>query len=275
MADPITWHVTMLGELGQNTEGPLPWIERDYTPISSAREWELGRCEILIKIYNDGKLTSWLKRERMMAQSENKPKVWLSKPLRTLSVPSLIPEDDDGFRPRSILLILAGTGIVALPQILAHRNPYQMLGIATPKYKQLGVPIDLVFSCREDDILLLPQIKGYCEEGMESSSNYRGLRSCTILISKAKQVSNEEVPFGKGGTVAETGTTTLSDLKSLANVTLMHGTRLSKSIVSNAIDKMTQPCRVVVSGPDQYNKAAREYLGGCGFDMDCVTILSA
>jgi glutamate synthase (NADPH/NADH) large chain len=32
----------MLAEIGPNSEGPLPWIERDYTPISSAKEWETG-----------------------------------------------------------------------------------------------------------------------------------------------------------------------------------------------------------------------------------------
>ena len=58
MAEPVTWHVTLLGEVGRNEEGPLPWIERDYTPISSALEWERGRCDILIKVYGDGCLTS-------------------------------------------------------------------------------------------------------------------------------------------------------------------------------------------------------------------------
>ena len=40
---PNTWHTTMLAKVGPNDEGPLPWIERDYTPISSAKEWEQGR----------------------------------------------------------------------------------------------------------------------------------------------------------------------------------------------------------------------------------------
>ena len=50
-----TWHTTMLANVGResNREGPLPWLERDYTPISTAQEWENGKCDILIKIYND------------------------------------------------------------------------------------------------------------------------------------------------------------------------------------------------------------------------------
>ena len=42
-------------KVGPNDEGPLPWIERDYTPVSSAKEWEVGRCEILIKVYPQGR----------------------------------------------------------------------------------------------------------------------------------------------------------------------------------------------------------------------------
>ena len=38
-----TWHTTLLAEVGSNGEGPLPWVERDYTPIST---W-LGACSAL------------------------------------------------------------------------------------------------------------------------------------------------------------------------------------------------------------------------------------
>ena len=82
-----SWHTTLLAEVGQNGEGPLPWVERDYTPISTWSEWERapcrgcptnglrrpcradalgppvgagGSCDILIKVYPDGKATSWL-----------------------------------------------------------------------------------------------------------------------------------------------------------------------------------------------------------------------
>ena len=84
---------------------------------------------------------------------------WLSKPVRTLRVPSLVHEggigDDGGgaFKPGSVLMLLAGTGVVALPQILHHRDPLYKLGISTPKRDQLHVPIDAVLSFREDDVL--------------------------------------------------------------------------------------------------------------------------
>ena len=38
MPRPITWHTTLLAEVGANDEAPLPWVERDYTPISSAHQ---------------------------------------------------------------------------------------------------------------------------------------------------------------------------------------------------------------------------------------------
>ena len=39
-----SWHTTLLAEVGQNGEGPLPWVERDYTPISTWSEWERAPC---------------------------------------------------------------------------------------------------------------------------------------------------------------------------------------------------------------------------------------
>ena len=53
----------MLAEVGANAEGPLPWVERDYTPISTWAEWEKGKCDILIKVYPDGAATSWLHKQ--------------------------------------------------------------------------------------------------------------------------------------------------------------------------------------------------------------------
>merc|ERR1719277_1544154 len=60
-----TWHTTLLADVGTNSEGPLPWIERDYTPISTAKEREQGKCDILIKIYDTGLATSWLHRQEI------------------------------------------------------------------------------------------------------------------------------------------------------------------------------------------------------------------
>ena len=39
-----TWHTTLLAAVGENAEGPLGYVERDYTPVSTWREWEAGHC---------------------------------------------------------------------------------------------------------------------------------------------------------------------------------------------------------------------------------------
>ena len=210
-----------------NSEGPLPWIERDYTPISSAKEWESGRCDILIKIYKDGAATSWLRNVTTGSH------VWLSHPVKTLSVPSLVATGD-AFPPASVLLLLGGTGVVALPQILHHRNPNYKLGFPTHKRDQLQVPIDVVLSCREDDVLLLGEIAQWCAEG-----ETKGVRNFTLLLTSA----NSEAPiFSDGPNCLEAE----SKLKGLDNARVLRS-RLSPSIVADSIVRM--PRRLDDSDP--------------------------
>ena len=252
---PITWHTTLLAEVGANDEGPLPWVERDYTPISSAHQWEQGRVEILIKIYADGKATSWLYR--------TKPEtVWLSRPVRTLAVPSLVHDDGPSFRPASVLLLLAGTGVVALPQILAHRDPYGSLRISTPKRDQLRVPVDVLLSCREDDAPMAPRCAAWCREEGDAA----GLRNCTLLLSPAAE---GDVPFPNAPDVDVEAA-----VAGLENARVVRG-RLSAGLLTEAYRRMPQPCRVVVSGPGEYNSAVREMLMDLVDDLDSVTVLSA
>jgi len=267
---PVTWHTTMLGEVGKNEEGPLPWIERDYTPISSALEWERGRVEILIKVYNMGQLTSWLHKHRMIeeASSEDNICIWLSKPLKTLSVPNLVATDDSGFNPKSILLILAGTGVVALPQILAHRDPSKLLGVPTPKRKQLQCPIDLVLSCRKDDLLMLEEINNWCVDGKSDHASHRGLRNCTLLVTGKS--STGDIPFPDFQVEEHHELDKMKD-----NMDIRYQ-RLNKKMISGSLEKMIKPCRIVVSGPDSFNQAASEYLEECGVTLSShVTILSS
>uniref|UniRef100_A0A7S1BNI5 FAD-binding FR-type domain-containing protein n=1 Tax=Corethron hystrix TaxID=216773 RepID=A0A7S1BNI5_9STRA len=289
VASPITWHVTMLGEVGiMKDEGPLPWIERDYTPISSALDWERGKVEILIKIYNLGRLTSWLRRRTSaitVAQSEegkdsdsdeenmNRIKIWLSKPVRTLSMPYLVPGEYD-FTPSSVLLLLAGTGIVALPQILAHRNPYRSLGIATPKSSQLQCPIDLILSCREDDLLMLQEINNWCVEGKRPHPRFQGLRNCTLLITKKKD-DEQNTPYPEFQPIQQDRVSILQELrKNMVNI--HYSQRLNKDMIADSLGRMVQHCRVVLSGPDSYNQSVKKLLEECGLDTSTyLTVLSA
>ena len=103
-----TWHTTLLAQVGRNAEGPLPWVERDYTPVSTWREWEKGTCDILIKVYREGAATSWLHKQPLGTR------LWLSTPKKTLSVPSLVADPSsmsNKFKQhRAVLLVLGGTG---------------------------------------------------------------------------------------------------------------------------------------------------------------------
>jgi len=255
MPNPITWHTTLLAEIGRNSEGPLPWIEREYTPISSAKQWEQGKCDILIKIYNDGIATSWL-------HASNPSHIWLSEPIRTLHVPSLTP-DTSSFEPSSILLLLAGTGVVTLPQILYHRDPLYKLGISTPKRKQLRIPIDLILSCREDDVLMISQIAEWCRAG-----EAKGIRNCTLLLTSANAGSPiyPDVTCGDQEEVEKS-------LLDIANIQILKS-RMNSEIVSEAAERMIKPCRVIVSGPEGFNAASRELLKN-HFEEEEIVVLSA
>ena len=301
---PNTWHVTMLGCIGEDytstgagdeREGPLPWIERDYTPISSALDWERGRCSILIKVYDDGKLTPWLDKVSRQHGSGREAsnigvpnaKMWLSKPVPTLSMPAMVlasEEASEQVSPSSVLLLLAGTGIVALPQILAHRDPIRQLGISTPRRKQLRCPIDLIHSCRDDDVLMLPEIRDYCIEGDQSKSSpntpFKGLRSYTLLLSGANTSTgafrNDIVHGGDGATAAK------ETLKGVSNATVLEATKIDEHTIAHALARIersnngnsTNTIRIVVSGPGSYNAAVRSILvDRCRVESSRVTIL--
>ena len=306
VAQPKTWHTTLLAPKKNDAaedEGPLPWIERDYTPISCAKQWESGKCDILIKIYQDGVATSWLRSLLSVAQGEVASKepeevrysgmdsvqlrpdcpvrVWLSKPLPTLSIPGLVPEDAETFRPASLLLILAGTGIVALPQVLAHRDPYTKLGIPTQKYQQMRIPIDLVFSCRRDDILMLQEITQWCQEAEEPDTRsrdpapFRGIRACTLLLTEPIGTGST-TPFATAGTTFESDqAAALERFSNLPNARLVYG-RASAELIGMEASKMPQMGRVLVSGPASFNTTVRQMLlQGRLMREEQVTILTA
>ena len=280
-ATPIIWHVTMLAEVGKNSEGPLPYIERDYTPISSARDWEQGKCDILIKFYHNGAATSWLLNiYNDSLLNSTKPYIWLSQPLRTLSVPNLIfKEREVDSKAQSIFLLLGGTGIVILPQILHHRNPIHCLGIATHSKYQLKIPLDLIFSCRKDDILLLQSISDLCRKS-QAEGDAKGLRRCTLLLTNADDVESESVsssqvfhPFENFSDQAEIDST-LHALEDLTNVKIIYN-RLTKDVIGDFISEMSSPYRVIVSGPSGFNVTAREILVTSHVDENNITILEA
>jgi NAD(P)H-flavin reductase len=244
-----TWHTTLLAKVGENSEGPLPWVERDYTPISCAKDWEQGKCDILIKIYSTGRATSWLYKQPLGLD------FWLSQPCKTLGVPSLaIDLREVTFKPTSYLLIVAGTGIVLVPQVLHHADPSTCFG-SSPA---IVSPIRLVYSCRKDDVLLASDLTGWCQHGK--------LQNLTLVLTEAK--AEIPVPF------PDVEDADLRTLASLTNATVLNS-RLSKEMIEFELKSCSSPCRVVVSGPDSFNAAAREMLLQSGVTLEAITILTA
>lgn len=237
-----TWHVTFLAEIGPNLEGPLPWVERDYTPISTAADWESGRCDIVIKIYDDGLATKWLSKQPLGT------KFWLSEPKLTLYVPSLVPQLDDNKlgSPNSVLLLLAGTGLVVGSQLLQHVNA------------ALKCPVSLVYACRRDDFL---------GHDIAQSLEMGKLKRALVLVSPPTTSSaSKAFPEGPSGEVQ------LAHPKAR-----VHEGRLSEDLLRDELAVLTtwSPTRVVVSGPASFNAFASNLLSVCGVAKEAVTILSA
>ena len=181
--------------------------------------------------------------------------------MKTLDVPALVADGARAFRPASVLLLLAGTGCVALPQILAHRDPMTKLSISTPKRDQLKVPVDVVLSCREDDPLLVEDVAAWCAEEGDAA----GLRNATVLVT----------PEGAGPPqFAAAAKAADAVLAASPNAAVVRA-RLDGALLREAYARMPRPCRVVVSGPDGFNAACRSALLDLVDDADDVTILAA
>lgn len=234
-------------------------------------------------MYEDGTATSWLHRVIVQLDASGAvscrggmPRVWLSKPVQTMSVPTLVTgNSNSGFNPASVLLLLAGTGVVALPQILQHRDPQRKLGISTSKTQQLHVPIDMILSCRTDDVLMLPEITQLCQEAYgdtapgakKAKAKASGLRRCTLLLTGP---GAETHPFPDVNSCEAE----LVRLHSLPNAQVLQ-TRLTLELVSEALSRMAKPCRVVVSGPQGFNTAAKGMLLTANVAEGAITVLEA
>ena len=127
---------------------------------------------------------------------------------------------------------------------------------------RLGCPLG---ECeRADDVLLLPQIAHWCRSGGEAS----GLRRATLLLTPAN-ANAPPFPVAAGGDAAEAE----RELDGIPNALLLRA-RISPAIVTEALVRMPPPCRVVVSGPGEFNTAVRGMLSEL-IDDEQVTILAA
>jgi len=262
-----TWHTTLLATVGPNNEGPLPWIERDYTPVSTWKEWEKGCCDILIKIYRTGAATSWLFKQPIGSH------FWLSQPHKTLSVPSLVADvthvTPAFVRHDSVLLVLGGTGIVTVPQVLQHSDPAACFSTcgATSARPPLTSPVSLVYACRCDDMLLVEELATWCS----SSSGFPRLQRCVIAVSP----SSEEAPVYMDS--RSSVTENLAKLAAVPNMSVVNS-HVTQEMLLRELKPLQSAdffCRVVVSGPEAFNAAVKEMLVNIGVGAETVTVLSA
>ena len=255
-----TWHTTLLAYVGKasNKEGPLPWIERDYTPISTAQDWEQGRCDILIKLYLEppGCATSWLHRVSANTGKASVTEFWLSRPMQTMHVPSLTTGTQNINRKHeSVLLIVAGTGVVVVPQIMHHASMETCFGGRPP----IKVPVSVIYSCRRDDALLIPEMVNWCRDGF--------IQRCVVAITDPKP-SAAAFPYIKDVDVEAA----FGDLTNASSIIKGH---LSVNILQAELKKLKEPLRVVITGPESFNGAVRSMLEQIGVGLDAITILSA
>jgi NAD(P)H-flavin reductase len=144
------WHVLALGELAARpTEGPLPLLEREYTPISSAEDWADGHVTLLVRLYPGAAVTPWL--ARLAAEL---PKTRAGAGTLLLGSPMATVLNDDpaavasAAAPGPLIIACGGTGITVALQLLA-----------CAQHAWSRQPCSVIYSCRADDVLLLPQLE--------------------------------------------------------------------------------------------------------------------
>jgi ferredoxin-NADP reductase len=252
-AIPLLWHTTLLAHVGENNEGPLGYVERDYTPISSAEEWRAGVCRLLVRVYAAGKATQWLLHE---AARTGGCSVLLSRPAQTTSLSDV--------RPSSILLLVAGTGVVVAQQLLALR-------------KWRGeVPLTAIYSCRADDALMLRAL----DAAVGSWTAPARLRVQVTPPNAAGETSFvvEDEQLGSATCDAAFTAAFPHILFSPGRVTHMllreELGALRCAADANRNPSTGSPC-VVVSGPQGFNDAQLALLLAAGVERAHVTILEA
>ena len=259
------WHTTLLAHAPADTEGPCPWVERDYTPISTFSDWVLGKCDLLIKAYPGGKATQWLKRQALGAL------VHLSEPKLTegATVPQCLA------KPR-LLFVVGGTGVAVA---------VQGLGALADDCKPVGV----VYSCRADDALaldaleaLIAQRAGLLGGPSAPATSVQVLLTATTAEPAAEAadlaVRHPSIRFAAGRLTRQVLAAALASISGSAAASAPEGTTTSGSA-----DRTGRPVTaaraeevgIVVSGPAGMNSAVASMLDELGFPKDAVAILQA
>jgi len=225
-----SWHVTLFAK--------TPDVERDYTPVSTAEEWDKGCCSLLIKIYPGGKATSWL--HTLPVGSE----LLLSPPKPTLVLPC--PPGPKAAFCQSILLVAGGTGIAPAWQILDACRAGDMRNSA----------VTLLYSCRKDDVLMAEPLKQIAEANPKSR----------LTLTLTEPSYGPEAPFPDFASH--------QDILTGERLILREG-RIDRPFLEHEVLALPTPPRVVVSGPETMNLAIRALLLDIGLSAEAITVLQA
>ena len=268
-----TWHTTMLAEVGPNEEGPLPWVERDYAPVSTWMDWERGECDLIVTVHPAGTATAWLHRQ------EPGRRVWLSRPKKTMHIPTLVTEiraSDSvaALRHKGVLLVVGGTGLVTgAAQVLQHADQETCFGVSTQSAPPLTSPVSLIYACRRDDVLMTGDLARWCT----AEAGRARLQRCVLALSSQAPHAWQPAPTTPFTTHARA--TGEVELAALPNVSLVESL-VTRELLESELALLRAHvqggmCRVVVAGPAAFNRAVREMLVESGEDMATVTILDS
>jgi ferredoxin-NADP reductase len=256
-----SWHVTLLVDVETNREGPLHFVERDYTPISSDQDWNNGVCDLVIKIYSNGLATCKL------ASIAVGTEMWVSQPKKTLRLPMFCEELPVGHRmstplapvPAAVLWLVGGTGVApALQAIRLAANE--------------AFPIVCVYSCRQDDVLLWNELSAVMSERATRFHNDAHLPLLYFRMTPTIEAT-------KDPPLAVLQSESVS--KVYSNDSLEHwwrqvnSGRLSRQDIADVVRDLPRPLRVVISGPPQFNEEVRAMVCDCDFHTKWITTLEA
>jgi len=219
-----TWHVSLFAK-GLSEE----FVGREYTPISTITDWEQGKCDLLVKIYPDGKMTS-----RLLAKMAG-DEILLSSPKATLQVPSLtVGASSATFS--SVLLVVGGTGITAALQVLEQFRYFDMQDI----------PVTLIYSCRADDVLVAPELDFWA---LDHGEQHR-----KAVLALTEPVDTASPPFPGAAAPLKTQLD-----KACSGLRIVEG-RVSEELLFGELDDLPKPIRTVVCGPEAMNVAIEKLL---------------
>eukprot|EP00929_Paragymnodinium_shiwhaense_P113557 TRINITY_DN81839_c0_g1_i1.p1 TRINITY_DN81839_c0_g1~~TRINITY_DN81839_c0_g1_i1.p1 ORF type:complete len:762 (+),score=197.23 TRINITY_DN81839_c0_g1_i1:135-2420(+) len=237
------WHRTLLAPIGENEEGPMPWVERDYTPVKD----DGVTCDLLVKIYPSGKATQWIHKLEVGAT------VVLSKPMPTLMMPTCIPLDNinKASAPDKVILVVGGTGVTPAIQILKS-------------FKDKDVPVSVFYACREDDAL--------CLDLLSEAVQVPGART-RVALSLSSAVEAAAYPFHID---VAPPSSSMQDLVAAHPLLEFHRGRLAAELLRSALQEFgKEGLRVVISGPLSLNEAMHSFFTEEGVDRTQITVLQA